>query len=882
MMRNISRLRRCVTLASASAVVHTAVLALGAQPVSPVGSSVTSATPRGPALPVATNPQSEPAPASAGPLRERYEVPAGREQGRLELRRDGALLEATVCRSECTWQSATRWTLPEPFSGSAGEFEVVTLGEQRRAGHFSVRHGERRYELVIAAAHGSPVTTFGVVEAFAGESGLAEGEAPDRRGRVVERLAQADGAHQIVVGDVREDVTLCGRQALLVPKLLHPQTLSLRRVKFQRLPKAERDIAVRLKPAPIGEQAAVPALAAMVASSARGTPAALTDNDPNTTWTEGRSGDGSGEFVVLRAPSGVGLTGVVLTAPSHRDDGYRLPKTLWLASDDAVFHVELPADDGNLDQWFVPFPEPITTGCLAIALDTAQDLPEAQRPSEAADQGSAVHVGLAEVMVTTDVDDARLNAALEALDSGGDEADRAQRLLIAVGAFDRVKKRFRGYSQSGRMRALNVMDASSCRMAAPVYVRALYSSDDAERQHGERRLLSCKAAAIPVLERTLPKVGAERARSLVSVLLRLDPARAIDAMAPLLTVGPRDRRRVLREAFERAARDEGSQARLRQLLSDPELQPIQGLAVMRALGEQLLRYRQVAASRLQAWLDATDFETRYRLLAPAAMLAPFNDALAAYLQTALRDETDPLLRTEAARRAPAHPALVPLLVAAVSDPHVRVREAAVNNLADHAVQQARTALLTRLEEDPWPLVREAAVRALVALPAHPQTARQLAQTARRDESAAVRRPALHALGKLGAVSESSAVREAFEEDEDMHVRATAAATLGMLCDRGMIDALTVQAVQLVDPGASEAGRVVGRASLSALGRLAPADLERRVSPFFAKGVPRVAQSAATAALSHPHPCGSTAGRDERSAVQPGSMARRHGEREETR
>src|SRR5690606_22284599 len=124
----------------------------------------------------------------------------------------------------------------------------------------------------------------------------------------------------------------------------------------------------------------------------------------------------------------VGLTGLVLSKPLHADAGYAAPRTLWVVTDDAVFHLDLPASEPSAPHWYVPFPVAVNTGCLAIALDTAHAPEFAANPTASA--SPSLNVGLAELAATTDVDKARLDQALADLDTGGDQAAAAERLLI--------------------------------------------------------------------------------------------------------------------------------------------------------------------------------------------------------------------------------------------------------------------------------------------------------------------------------------------------------------------------------------------------------------------------------------------------------------------
>lgn len=899
------------------------------------------------------------------------QVKATKDQARLEVRRVGATLQAVACPRACDWGAATSWSLEAPFGDAPAVFTALEIGEGRRAAHIVVNAADRRFELVLAAplhatgkaapppnatAPTAPVTTPFV--AFAGETGLTVGEEPDRTGALVEVLPTSNQNVNVVVGNVQEDVALCGRKALLSPRLLHPQTLSLKAIKLQRLPSAERDAATKLGVAPLANQVATNVFTPLVASSAKGSPAALVDNDPQTVWTENRGGSGGGEFVVFRAPDSIGITGLTFTAPGRPKPEFRAPTAFWVATTDKVYRIELPAADltaapttpapaevkaaraptdvmrpsphdeiaarngarqsatpdesmplapeprvtlapanparvaapahptaipksataqsganpsaatpepttppeskvatpADVEatrpavaaprEWYVPLPAPVQTSCLAISLDTA-----------AQNEGD-LDVGFAEIGATTNVDEARLSQALAELDTGGDQATAAERLLQDVGrvAFERVQTRYRGYSEAGRMRALNVMDAAPCRYSVGVYASALSNEGTAEADHGKTGLTRCHAQAVPALARRLPESASERTRLLVSMLLRLDPVAAVNAMAPLLAGGSRAKRRVLQLAFGAALANPEAAARAKVLLSDAKLGTRDGLFLMRAVGNHLGDYADVAAPRLQQWLRSADFATRYLALSPAAVLAPKHPELQRFLLDTLAHAKEPALRVEAARVLHENPDADAALVLAISDEHVRVREAAVVNAGEHAVESARPALHERLDQDAWPIVRSAAARALGLLPANPETAKRLATTVEEDAAPSVRRPAIHVLGIHDARAQLPAVREAFASDQDADVRATAATSLGLMCDRTMIDDLTKAALKFGNLYSSEADRVIGKASLNALGRLAPPDLKQRLAPFFAEGAPQIAKYAAEAALTHPEQC----------------------------
>jgi HEAT repeat protein len=249
------------------------------------------------------------------------------------------------------------------------------------------------------------------------------------------------------------------------------------------------------------------------------------------------------------------------------------------------------------------------------------------------------------------------------------------------------------------------------------------------------------------------------------------------------------------------------------------------------------------------------FRERYLLLEPAAKLAATDPALVAYLAQALvRDEQD-AVRARAARVSPVTKDLLPALLSAADEPHVRVREAAILNLSEQRVEQASALLLRRAANDPWPFVRAASVRGLVALKPPARIDVALGAAAENDPSPEVRRPALLGLGSRNAKTQVEVVRDRLDDDdEDPYVRAAAAESLGMLCDLASIDDLARRARVISRLTGDEAQHVIGGAALNALGRIAPADLKERLRVFEGPEVPPWAKQAAAAALDHPEPC----------------------------
>ena len=96
----------------------------------------------------------------------------------------------------------------------------------------------------------------------------------------------------------------------------------------------------------------------------------------------------------------------------------------------------------------------------------------------------------------------------------------------------------------------------------------------------------------------------------------------------------------------------------------------------------------------------------------------------------------------------------------------------------------------------------------------------------------MRSAALRALGQRNAQPFLPAIRERFADVEEAGgVRASAAQALAQLCDRGSLDAFTLAARDLLGARPSSDAALVGTASIAALGRLHPADLQQRLEPL---------------------------------------------------
>ncbi|HEY6081359.1 MAG TPA: HEAT repeat domain-containing protein, partial [Polyangiaceae bacterium] len=743
---------------------------------------------------------------------------AGGQQALSVFLAKGELMASSCAAPPCS-SGAVSLGLPSELRGKPVRAEVVSIGLGRRAVVVSVDDGARAYRAVLAAplAAGSPKV------AFAGPTGLLSGEDGLRNGPMVQvSEADAAGVRRVLVGEQNEGVSLCGRATILAPRLLSAQDLELHAAKVQRLSVSERDRARQAKvtrlPDAEPSRGAASVLSTLAASSAIGSPQALTDGDPETTWSENVGGAGKGEFVVMRAPPELAISGLELTLrPKQRSvESGAAPQRLFIAGPRDVIEVTFPEDGWKNPgaRYHVALEPALQSSCLALVLDAAFDT------------SAKAAVTVAEVSVMSELSAGALPELVAALAGGGQRAESAKPLLAAGGpaAFAAVASAFPRLDEGGRRVALEVMDGAPCSISANVYVVALTSSIKAQSLHAQSRLRRCGAAGGEALAQALSKVDKTDKRLmplLVSELTLTDPARAVPAFLPLLDEKTVQRRRLLRTALAQAARTSAAEPAIRAALADPATPAVASIDLLRALGDAAPRYQPeagAALTRLQAGSPA--LRSRYLLLGPSAVLARVSGAADASFRKSAAGDPDPHVRGAALALVRDPRRYQAELLAGLKHPELRVRESAVHALAVPEAAFAGAAVVERLEKDQWPLVRAAAADALARLPAGAALDKPLLG-ALDDDSALVRGRSIRALGERRAPGVADQVRERLvDADEWPEVRAEAARALGTLCDTDSVDELLAFAEKLADPMASPEAQLIGAGAVTSLGRLA--------------------------------------------------------------
>jgi HEAT repeats len=700
------------------------------------------------------------------------------------------------------------------------------------------------WEALLAAGRGKPI--------FAGLTGLVSGDPGERTGKAVE-IVENGATSFVLVGDVREDLGLCGQSlTLLDPLALYPASLDLRPATVQRLPVDQQAAAKRITATDKGPSADAPLTKLLVArgSSVPGSRGAeLVDGDPRTVWSEKRPGIGQGEFVVLAAAKEVPITRmqVVVAPPGATAASGAAPSTFYLVTNTQTFEVTLPEDAWLKpgESYEIALPEPIEASCVALVLATAH---ARGQPHPA--------VGIADLVAYSEFDTPGATLADVAKKLSTDRGLAAAQALLRAGsgALAAVESVYASLDPRGKALAIDVAASHErCEEAAPLLVRGLCTPVGEAPRKAYEKLERCKGAA-PVLAKSLRED--ESTRSCVApALAAIAPQEALDPIGDAIAATPEadgKTRAVLREAFARALADAPA-GKLAALLGDARRSPQVRLEMMRAAQARVAEA--VAASEAtvaELLAGSPPMRTRYLVVGPLEELAHAGEAIAAArLGEAIAHDPEWPVRLRAAQAAGGVAAAQPALVTAVRDPEPRVREAALESLAAAAAPAtgAVEAAGGILPKERWSFVKAQAVALLAKAPASGDLDGVLAG-ALHDTSVSVRGAAVVALARHRAWSHRKAIHERLDDpDEDAEVRAAAAHALGAVCDASSADRLTELARALATPGAGEAEQQVALGALAGLAALKPRDLRNRVAPLLAAAAPPYVRAAAAQALS---------------------------------
>ncbi len=653
----------------------------------------------------------------------------------------------------------------------------------------------------------------------------------------------ARGGESISFATRYDAVSVCGRPALMHVQQLDAASLEWTRTPTRTLSAAERDAAARLFATRTQKSLdGLPRLfVSTVATSAVGAShSGLTDGALEHGWTEKVAGVGTGEAVVMNSSSDVTIDGFQFVLRGRGASDVAAPRTLFVVTDSESFLVTMPEDaalqpEGTLYE--VSLASPLRTECAAVVLEAAYDA----RGDE---------VGLAEFRARTTLDGAGGYPELVVrLERSGEEGRAAAALLARSGsaAVQATMAGFDALSESGRERALDVIDSGACEETARFHVEHLlgrgraanWDPDGDESLDATReRVRRCREQSLGILGELTHAGGDDRSRGLAArELATLAPAASIAAIASALDGASAPLRARFRDAFAAAARDPRASTALGEAFESQAFSARSvavRLELLRALGAHL---GAVPAARLgfESLTRETSFRTRYLLQEPAAQLARAGDSVAVrFLTESIVRDPSPHVRAQAAQAAAALPGLVEPLGLALDDASPRVREAALGALATANAPLASPRVAKLLTADPWTFVRIAAATALGAQSPTDAGAAALVR-AIDDPAVAVRRAAILALGATRDSAAGERIAEVAENaSQDTEVRMAAVTALGRTCHSESLDYLYKLALRT---GAPELGydKQLGMAALSALAELRPSDRAERLQPILRDG-----------------------------------------------
>lgn len=721
--------------------------------------------------------------------------------------------------------------------------EAIPIGAGRRVVHVRIPAKDVEglaWEAVLAGGQKEPL--------FAGVTGLASGDPGERTGKAV-RVIPGEERSFVLVGDVREDLGICGQDVtLLDPQAVYPASLDLRPATVQRLDEARQSSAQPIVAVDKGPRADAPLAKLLVArgSSVPGSRGVeLTDGDPSTAWRESRPGMGQGEFVVMAAPRDVPIARMQLVlSPPAPDKQGAAPKTLYLVTEADAFLVTLPGDAWLKpgEAYEVAFPKPIQASCVSLVLSDAytRGLPHPE-------------VTVAELIAYSELDTpgATLDDVAKLL--SGPRGLVAAQVLERAGAaaLPAVEHAYPGLDARGRALAIDVAASHDrCEEAAPLLSRGLCETSGEAPRKAHEKLERCKGAA-PVLAARVREDAASRA-CVAPTLVALAGADALEPVADALAATPvadTATRAVLRAAFAQALQG-APRERLVSLLGDAKRGPQARLEMMRAAGPRVAEARGESERTLTEIFTGTPLlRDRYVAMGPLGELAHAGDPDAATrIAGTLTHDADWPVRARAAEVARGVAEAQTALLAAAHDAEPRVREAALMSMAAALVPGAIDAARLALASDRWSFVKVQALGVLAHAQPSPDVDEAIGGSLQ-DTSSRVRGAALVAIGRRRAASLHQAVRDRLDDpNEDADVRAAAARVLGALCDATSADRLTEYARALGAAGSGDDEQAIALGALEGLAAMQPPDLAARLAPLQAETSPPSASNAAKRAL----------------------------------
>jgi len=721
--------------------------------------------------------------------------------------------------------------------------------------------GGGAWEGVIDAEGKEPVLIWEGRTGFQGPLTELEGQALR-----VEDLT-GKGVMSVVVGAIRKDAALCGMDPpLLSPKAYDPQQGTFLPVRLNRLKTAPEPVvpltASRKAPFTLRAPLMAAALPKAVSSSAEfgeelvetAPPAALSDRNPSTWWTEGVSGFGEGEFVILSAlpwSYPIKALAMVLSPALKPGEAKKLGRVrrAEILTGKTSYSVEIPEDpaDHPGEATWIVFPSPIESPCLSLVI--TEVYPGRARPNQTA-------IADLEVFTTLDFEEKPIGKALADL---ADPATKG-RALSALESLARTHgpemldllPSLETAQRTAMLEALFAMDPA--KVAKEIVDALLVRNPDLEKL-AEAGVRKAPDQVLPFLADALKSEDAGRRERASAILAGLGTAAAATILAEAIGAAPADVGflRILRRDLGKclSAMKGGESLAVLKGLSYRD-QPERRLYLIEAVPPEI--------PELAAWIrdewkalfrQGAGFAFRYRLARVASQWPEGNSACCTdELLEMSRDMSD-ILRAVAVETLSRDPGKVTAsdLERLLKDSSPRVRDASTSLLArmpECGGNVLLDALRVAARTDPWPFIRVQALQGLGACLGG--RAVRDGVLALGDASLAVRQAAVELLSAHAGEESLAALAAAMTDPREApELRGQVALVLGKACyvkaEKGVEDLVFDALKERWGQGQDE----VGEAGVAALGMLGTAE-GREVLEIAVRRGPPLIQKAALSAL----------------------------------
>ncbi|NUP07785.1 MAG: hypothetical protein HOW73_17190 [Polyangiaceae bacterium] len=782
-------------------------------------------------------------------------VTAGPGQRALVVAPQGDAVYVRACvdpAKACDPSGGTGLRPPESVRGAVGSATVEPIeleGGKRAAVVRLTPAAGRSYAILVASPDRTSDVPAVLFSGFVGKDGASSTRL---------EVEQKNGKAQVKV--VTRDA-LCGVDVLTSLKKLDPNKLVLRDEPTPDPAGAARASASALPATALDAPAPHHAILHARGSSS-GRAWLAVDGDPSTAWVDSGNTARPRPFVSLSAPHDVPLVGLDFDWSLPKDQAAVVaPKRLLVMTDGGAFDVSVPADAvaAGGKTFRITLPKPIQTKCVGVIVDESYP---ARKADPKAGKAAAPRVYIGEVGARTTLDGETLTQLAESLGTASPEAKLREAILFAYGArgIDAIVAAYPKLDGPSRDRARRVVDATGCEDKLALYVPLLLDKDRSESDRARDWIRRCGKESGPQLVAAFEKATLDDVRGLYAEEAALvAPDLITKTLVQRLSAAQTpEERRAYRKALTKGTLRAAGVRALDASVGDASFGTMGTTAkidVLRAFGPSIGTSKHASKVFADLAPSATEFRDKYLLLTPASELARAGDAGATtVLQEVLGKSDDARLRAHAAELGGGIAALRPLLIGAVSDDKVRVREAALLSLTSGGAdidETVRKKVVERLEVDPWTFVRRAAATALAGAPKDPAIDARIARAVDNEAQPMVRAEMLRALGARGASKERKVIFDrAFDGKEALSVRLRAVEALGAVCDREGVAELT----ELAQTGAAplfEQDRKLAAAAVNALVRIQPPDLKQRLAPMLGERAAPDMREVAKRALSAP-------------------------------